>query len=215
MLEIIAHELGHIHEKEYFNQASPDVKEALKKAHATWVKSQKGRSAQELVDSLRGRATARVMAIDPNAKADNLNPYWTSFGEWYADQTSRWAVTSKSPVSVVEKFFKKLAIQLRSFYQQLRNAKYLPNETFVKYIEEATGKSVDLTPQDDRASQMATQNINEESGEGRPLTEKQFYIQYAQHVDLRGRDGTSSATKEAILRNGFKKGFNVNALPPY
>ena len=171
MLEIIAHELGHIHEKEYFNQASPDVKEALKKAHATWVKSQKGRSAQELVDSLRGRATARVMAIDPNAKADNLNPYWTSFGEWYADQTSRWAVTSKSPVSVVEKFFKKLAIQLRSFYQKLRNAKYLPNETFAKYIEEATGKSVDLTPQDDRASQMATANEDEKSGDVLEVTQ--------------------------------------------
>ena len=165
MLEIIAHELGHIHEKEYFNQASPDVKEALKKAHAAWAKSQKGKSAKELVDSLRGRATARVMAIDPNAKADDLNPYWTSFGEWYADQTSRWALTSKSPVSVVEKFFKRLAIQLRSFYQRLRNAKYLPNETFAKYIEEATGKSVDLTPQDDRASQMATRNEDEKTGD--------------------------------------------------
>jgi len=164
MLEIIAHELGHIHEKEYFNQASPDVKEALKQAHAAWAKSQKGKSAKELVDSLRGRATARVMAIDPNAKADDLNSYWTSFGEWYADQISRWAVTSKSPVSVVEKFFKRLAIQLRSFYQRLRNAKYLPNETFAKYIEETTGKSVDLTPQDDRASQMATGNEDEQSG---------------------------------------------------
>ena len=49
----------------------------------------------------------------------------------------------------------------------------------------------------------------------KPLTEKQFYSQYAQHVDLRGRDGASGATKESILRDGFKKGVNVNAMPPY
>jgi len=156
MLEIIAHELGHIHEKEYFNQASQTEKDALKQAHATWVNSQKGKSAEELVASLRGRAAARTMLIKTGTKADDLNPYWTSFGEWYADQTSRWAVTAKSPVTVVEKFFKRLALQLRLFYQRLHNAKYLPNETFVKYIEAATGNAVDLTPQDDRASKMST-----------------------------------------------------------
>lgn len=49
----------------------------------------------------------------------------------------------------------------------------------------------------------------------KPLTEKQFYSQYAQHIDLRGRDGSAAATREAILRDGFKKGVNVNAMPPY
>ena len=48
-----------------------------------------------------------------------------------------------------------------------------------------------------------------------PLSEFQFFRQYAQHIDIRGaRDGSAEANRESILKNGFKKGVNVNALPP-
>lgn len=50
----------------------------------------------------------------------------------------------------------------------------------------------------------------------KPLTERQFYSQYVQHIDLRARaSGKADQTREAILRDGFKKGVNVNAFPPY
>lgn len=49
----------------------------------------------------------------------------------------------------------------------------------------------------------------------KPLTERQFYNQYAQHIDIRGRkNGNALETRSAILRDGFKRGFGVNALPP-
>lgn len=48
-----------------------------------------------------------------------------------------------------------------------------------------------------------------------PLSERDFLRHYAQHIDIRGsKDGTAQANRESILRGGFKKGINVNALPP-
>lgn len=49
-----------------------------------------------------------------------------------------------------------------------------------------------------------------------PLSEQRFYSQYAQHIDLRGREaGTALQNREAILRDGFKRGVSVNAVPPF
>lgn len=57
--------------------------------------------------------------------------------------------------------------------------------------------------------QIATPNAFD-----KPLTKAQFKRQYAQHVDLRGRmAGTLKENAKAIQAGGFKKGFNVNALP--
>lgn len=48
-----------------------------------------------------------------------------------------------------------------------------------------------------------------------PIDEKRFSREYAQHIDIRGRrSGLALANRQAILRDGFRKGFNVNALPP-
>ena len=49
-----------------------------------------------------------------------------------------------------------------------------------------------------------------------PLTERQFYRYYSQHIDVRGRrEGTAENNLKSILETGFKPGFNVNTLPPY
>lgn len=146
MLETIAHEMGHLHERLVYEKASPEEKRALADAHAKWLEKQKGKSAQDLVNALRGRATQRQARMPKDLTAEQLNYYWKSFGEWYADQVSRWAVSGTVPVGVVEKFFKRLGNQLRRFFQSLKSAKYLPDETFVQYIEKATARPVNLAP---------------------------------------------------------------------
>ena len=146
MLETIAHEMGHIHEKLVFENATPEEKQALRDAHQKWLATQKDKTAQELVNALRARATQRKTKVPEGMTADQLTSYWRSFGEWYADQVSRWAVSGVVPVGVVEKFFKRLGNQLRRFYQVLKNAKYLPNETFVQYIEKVTSRPPNLAP---------------------------------------------------------------------
>jgi hypothetical protein len=165
VLETIAHEIGHVHEKEAYNNASPELKEKLKAAHAKWLQTRKGKNAREAVNMLRAKTTAQTTDIlNPEKRAEELNPYWSSFSEWYADQVSRWAVTNEKPVSVVEKFFARLAAALRKFYQTLKGQKFLPDETFVEYLNQLKPKVVDLPKpegpdQMDLAFQMLKTNV--------------------------------------------------------
>ena len=49
----------------------------------------------------------------------------------------------------------------------------------------------------------------------KPLSESQFYRQYAQHIDIRGKhSGNAKETAEKVAKEGFKSGVGVNALPP-
>lgn len=142
MLETLAHELGHIHEREMYIRATPEMRHALVQEHKKWLESQKGKTARQLVDSLRARATAKTTKVRAGAMADNLTPYWKSFSEWYADQVSRWATTSEKPMTVVEKFFDKLARSIRNFFNKIKNAGYLPNETFKQYLDDIASKNL-------------------------------------------------------------------------
>jgi hypothetical protein len=148
MLEIMAHEMGHMHQFEVFNKAPAETQAAIKAEYDKWLASTKGKTARELVNSLRAKTTAKTTDISEGAMAANMDPYWFNFKEWYADQVSRWALTSDKPVGVVEQFFQRLADSLRAFYAKVKNAGYLPNETFKKYLEaanEAAQKSKDMT----------------------------------------------------------------------
>lgn len=50
----------------------------------------------------------------------------------------------------------------------------------------------------------------------KPLTEKQFYNQYSQHLDLRGRAaGNADEIARQIAEAGFRRSGNVNTLPAY
>jgi hypothetical protein len=146
MLETLAHELGHIHEKEAYMNSGTDMRHAIRKEYEKWLDSQKGKTARQLVDSLRARATAKTTTVRAGAMADNLTPYWKSFSEWYADQVSRWATTSEKPVTQVEKFFEKLARVIRNFFNKIQNAGYLPNETFKQYLDDIASKNIIIDP---------------------------------------------------------------------
>ena len=148
MLEIMAHEMGHMHQFEVFNKAPAETQAAIKAEYDKWLASTKGKTARELVNSLRAKTTAKTTDISEGAMAANMDSYWFNFKEWYADQVSRWALTSDKPVGVVEQFFKRLADSLRAFYAKVKNAGYLPNETFKKYLEaanDAAQKAKDMT----------------------------------------------------------------------
>lgn len=135
MIETIAHELGHVHEKEVFRKASPEMKKALQKEHHKWVKNLEGKTSGDLIKALRARHTIRLSRYGLKRPASSMSPYWTSFSEWYADQVSRWAVSAEKPQTIVEKFFAKLGATMRRFYNSLKAKGYLPNQTFVEYLE--------------------------------------------------------------------------------
>ena len=154
MLEVLAHELGHIHEDEVFNRADDATRQQILDEHSKWLKKQTGKTAREFITALRAKTAGKTTKVGEGMMASEMTSYWTSFTEWYADQVSRWAVTSEKPVSVVEKFFSRLAQALKSFYSKIKNAGYLPNETFVQYLEKTHAPSDRVISTDDSAAQQ-------------------------------------------------------------
>jgi hypothetical protein len=150
MLEVIAHEMGHVHEKVAFDQAPQELKDKLKAAYEKWLEGRKDKTSREAMQMLRAKTTAKTtdigQTIETAEQLDKLDPYWSKFSEWYADQVSRWAVTDEKPVGVVEKFFARLGAAMRRFYQTLKGQKYLPDETFVQYLNQVKPTIVETIP---------------------------------------------------------------------
>lgn len=142
LIETLAHELGHIHEKAAYDKASPEMKAKLQDEFKRWLDSAKIKNSRDFIDSLRSKEVAKDTNIpDPLAPAKNSNnfyTYWATFSEWYADQTARWATTAEKPRSSVEKFFAKVAETLRNFFSFAKNKGFLPNETFAQYMDAIT-----------------------------------------------------------------------------
>jgi len=135
-LETIAHELGHIHEKFAFDAASEYTQKKIIKEFNTWLASHKNMSAKELVESMRPKTMAQTTQFqNPMMRAIDAPEYWRSFREWYADQVARWAVSSEKPLTVVDKFFAKLAEALKKFYATVKGQKYLPNESMKNFLD--------------------------------------------------------------------------------
>lgn len=143
MLETLAHELGHVHQKEVFDKSSIKTRVAIKEEYQKWLQTMGNKTARELVNSLRAKTTGKTTKVPDNLTANQLTSYWKSFSEWYADQTAKWAVTSEKPVGIVEKYFTRLGKALRSFYAKVRNSGYLPNETFKKYLDTVTKENIE------------------------------------------------------------------------
>ena len=141
MLETLAHELGHIHEKEVYANAAPETKKALNDAFNKWFAENKPKLSREYVEALRSYETGKRTKVpnpnEPAARIPNFQSYWGSFAEWYADNMAKWATSNEKPLTIVDKFFAKLGNALRKFYNGLKGAKYLPDETFAEYINKS------------------------------------------------------------------------------
>ena len=142
MLETIAHEMGHVHEREAFENAPAELKQAIRAEHDKFIKANADKTGREFVQALRARTTGRTTRGVDNMQAAELTAYWKSFSEWYADQVSKWATTSEKPVGVVEQFFAKLGAALKKFYYALKGEKYLPNETMKQFLDDVANRTI-------------------------------------------------------------------------
>ncbi len=211
MLEVIAHELGHIHQKAAFHNAPDDLKKQIIDEHSKWVKGLKDKTGRELVDSLRAKTTAKGTNVAEDALAKNATPYWTSFSEWYADQVSRWAMTSDQPQTAVQKFFKRLGQALKSFYLKAKNAKYLPNATFKNYLESV--KESISTQSQKVIDESVNQSRNEFQENGADTGENADVV--ASRIDEALKASRGNILKRAIdsiRSNKATEAFKRNAL---
>jgi len=136
VLEKLAHELGHITERLAYANAPEAVKEQIRKEFEDWAKANRSGMMKDYVASLRSFRSAKRASVPEGmttSEVRNFDAYWGSFSEWFADQTARWATTQEKPLSVVSKFFKRLADKLKSFFVGERE-KFLPNKTVSQWL---------------------------------------------------------------------------------
>lgn len=150
-LETLAHEMGHILEVEAFNSAPEETRQAIMGEYEQWLATKDEKNAATWVRELRAHMGGRLeVRRDPTLKdatVADLEPqaYWTSFSEYFADQVSKWAVSSERPVTVVEQFFARLAAALRRMYASLAGKASLPNAEMKKYLDSRMPSESPLT----------------------------------------------------------------------
>lgn len=165
-LETISHEIGHALMDTRYAEASPEVRKAIDDEYEKWLASTKGKTAQELAKSLRAYKSGKETRMREELKADDINryDYWKSKSEWFADQVSRWATTNEKPVSVVEKFFSRLAKVMKQFFQA--NKQYLASKTMEDWLNglEKSAKTNQVQPFGDTKISESRSKIDLQSG---------------------------------------------------
>ena len=145
-LEILAHEMGHILQKDAYDSLDAATKKAIQKEFNSWYNKVKVGSVRQNFDALRTPVMARMIEVNgkvgigQNIPASRLPTYWRSFDEWFADQVSRWAQTEAKPQSVVEQFFSRLAAALKRFYATVAGSKFFPSKTMRDFMNERANR---------------------------------------------------------------------------
>jgi len=136
----MTHELGHHVMVFKFATAPADVKIAIRAAYDAYRASVPHN--QNMQEFIQRRDNAVIALFQTRGKWTNsagyttqfndLNPqqrqYWAGFEEWFAEQVARWATSDARPVTMVDKFFKNLAVALRLILKAAREKFGLPFE---------------------------------------------------------------------------------------
>ena len=191
-LETIAHELGHAIQNIAYDSAPANAKQAIRDEYEAWLKSTKGKTARELIHMLRNREAASEASTIPAGKqASEMDPYWTSFNEWFADNVSRWASTADKPLSITEKFFSKVAQMMRDLVAVVTGRKYPPAKAVADFLEKmGPGSSVDW---------MTATNVRP-STQAQPSTRAEFAISATNEQLVKGAGPLDTAEKNALTR---------------
>jgi len=113
------HEFGHMVEFQLLSHAPKELQTAIRKAYAEQTKS-----------SVAAGATIEQLRPVTAEKYDQLSrgripqtpgeiQYFHGFQEWFAEQVSRWMTQTKEPVTMVDKFFSKIADFWNAIYQRV------------------------------------------------------------------------------------------------
>jgi hypothetical protein len=152
-LEILAHELGHMIQKIAFDTAPANVRMEVMDAYDDWLKSIKTGTIENLFVNLRNRNTADellnithpdILSMPLKKLSLKNQAYWTGFGEWFADNVSRWATTSDKPLTVADKFFSRVAQMMRDLVAVVTGRKFPPNTKVAKFMDAMGPGSADL-----------------------------------------------------------------------
>ncbi|MBK7352207.1 MAG: hypothetical protein IPI92_20320 [Gemmatimonadetes bacterium] len=134
-LEALAHEIGHILETDEWSGADRATKDAVMADYQKWLDTAGNTKAADWVKQLRAHTSGKLTHVATSETADRLPPYWRSFGEYFADQVSRWATTSDKPLTAVDTFFKRIARAMRRLYAMAAGKPDLPGPAMTAYLD--------------------------------------------------------------------------------
>ena len=220
-METLAHELGHIHEIQVYDNATPEVQKAIIKDFNAWFNTHNKISTKELIESLRPKVSAQQTDIvDPMSQASRLDAYWRNFPEWYADQVARWATSSEKPLTVVDKFFKKLADRLKKFYATIKGQKYLPSQSMKEFLDSiATQSQFEAVRETFDKGQMAL--FSKSVAEPGPVTNTLAFKKWFGNSKITNEDGSpkvmyhGTAADFSAFRNNFRGAYFVTDNPEF
>jgi hypothetical protein len=92
------------------------------------------RTTREWINGLRAH-TAAKQTVGVTGLADQLPPYWRSFSEWFADNVARWATSGERPLTLVDRFFKRVVDGLRRLYASAAGKKWLPASEMKEWLD--------------------------------------------------------------------------------
>lgn len=130
VLEVLAHEMGHVIERSMFARLPENEQQAIIDAYMRWLARVEPMSGTEAALERLTYVRREMLA---NAKRQaNANPGWEQlsyakgFREWSADNIARWLLSDAQPQSVVERFYSRVAQEIRKIFSRLTGAP-LPN----------------------------------------------------------------------------------------
>jgi hypothetical protein len=103
----------------------------------------------------------------------DFESYWASYGEWFADNVSRWATTNEKPLTITEKFFSKVAQKMRDLVALVTGRKYPPNKLVADFLNKmgpgdftpVESQNRALTDKEDFSVAPSTRTIIDSMGE--------------------------------------------------
>lgn len=158
LIETLAHEIGHIVDRELLQNAEQSVQNALLEAHKAWLDQRKALPAEDYVRQLRAYVTGRLTDVTTDDVAAQLPPYWRSFSEWFADNVAKWATTDEVPNSVVARFFAKIAAAYRRMLERLGAKGLLPDQSVSEFLNARISEAAPAAKQSLPAPQADAQN---------------------------------------------------------
>lgn len=179
-LETISHEMGHIIEHNLLELADGPTRQALRAEYEAWLGKAKKMDVKEFMHSLRNRedvASQETLLEGQTGKGiakdlPGFESYWASYGEWFADNVSRWATTNEKPLTITEKFFSKVAQKMRDLVALVTGRKYPPNKVVADFLNKMgpadftapENQSRVLTDKEDFSISVGTESLIDSMG---------------------------------------------------
>lgn len=147
-IEAIAHEIGHILQRESFEKASDGEKGEINGAFGAFLRKNDKVNFQDYIRALRAHSTGKVLGAPGDMRdSKELPGYWRSFSEWFADQVARWATSDEAAVSMLDKLFDRVGRGYQKLAKSAAGDRYKPDALLAQWLNDRVGTMADALPE--------------------------------------------------------------------